>query len=427
MKIVKSLVWWVYCSLVLLIALAAFAASYEQENRQSWFILIVGFIFLFFFVTNLAKNAIDEFLTRKLGKTWMRALTVAICVTPLIVSVIFGQWQLENTDTSSTSALPPILSIENINFSEKVLDADETATLSIHIKNIGRGDARDLTIHLKSNFQGLLFPPITPVPSIPKKTGQQTVDIQVKGTTDLSTGKAKIEIYLEEPHFEQRIPGKQLTFDTRKPRTPALVLEGYAVVEKLSASPNNRIDVNEEIALRFYVQNRGTGIAEKVKIHVENNQTGVIWLKELDGTIHKTTTSTFPKIGKGDHELISHSYLVNSEFTDSALYFIISATEQHGKYGFLEKKKVAINKKLKPLGKVTPVSIDDEAEFHEPPQVEELPPLKSSGNTRWILLLIVFCFGSFIIIWKRLKKPSDSDARQQKAYKNAAGRKERFK
>ena len=331
-----------------------------------------------------------------------------------------------------TPGLPPILSIENIKFSEKVLDADETATLSIRIKNVGRGDARDLTIHLKSDFQGLSFPPITPVPPIPKKTGEQTVDIHIKGKSNLSTGKAKIEIYLTDPHFGIRIRGKQLTFDTRKPRTPDLVLADYAIIEKLSATPNNRIDVNEEISLEFYVQNKGTGTAENVTVEVKNNQTGVTWLPEADETGSKTAT-TFSKIDPGKYKLISHTYHVSSKFTDRKLHFKISATEQHSKYGFSETKEIAINKKLKPLGKITPISIDPEAPLHEDPQVEELPPLKSSGNTRWILLAIFVCCGFlFLIIWKRRSrgkqtKPSDSDQRQKDAYKAAAGRKEHIK
>ena len=339
------------------------------------------------------------------------------------------------SDTSSTSVLPPVLSIENIKFSEKVLDAGETAMLSIHIKNVGRGDAKDLTIRLKSNSQGLLFPEITPVPSIPKKIGQQTVDINVRGA-GLSNGKAKIEIYLEEPHFKQRIRGKQLTFDTRKPRTPVLVLADYAVQEKVSASPNNRIDVNEEIALEFYVQNKGTGTAEKVTVTIENTQNGVIWLSEAPGsnkTGQITLTATFSQIDPGKHKLISTPFFVNSEFTDKELRFTISATEKHGeKYGFSETKKVAINKKLKALGKIKSSSIDDEAPLHENPRVEDLPPLKSSGNTLWILLAIVVCCGLlFVYIWKRRKdkqtKLSDSDQRQKDAYKDAAGRKESIK
>lgn len=130
----------------------------------------------------------------------------------------------ENVDDSSTPTLPPIIKIEDIKFSEKVLDAGETATLSIRIKNVGSGDARDLTIELSSNMEELVFPQTTDVPTIPKKVGEQTVHIQIKGGTHLPTDKARIDIYLIEPHFVQRIPGKLLTFETRKFPTPKLVI-----------------------------------------------------------------------------------------------------------------------------------------------------------------------------------------------------------
>ena len=476
MEFLEILVQIVFILLILLGFYMLFIADiiFRHGNKDSIYgykVLIIALFIAFLMVIyyRVAEDhmtwryrsyGIDKFPTRILGTAWGRALyattVVTSCILISIGSVILlvngiprekleenylntpiTAPKIESPDTASTSTLPPILSIEKIRFSQKVLDADETAMLSIHIKNVGRGDARDLTIHLKSNFQGLSFPQITPVPSIRKKTGQQTVDIHVKGTADLSNGKAKIEIYLEEPHFEQRIPGKQLTFDTRKPRTPDLVLADYAVVEKVSASPNNRIDVNEEIALKFYVQNKGTGTAEKVTVQVKNNQTGVTWLPEANETGYRTTTATFSQIAPGKHELISYIYHVNSKFTDKELRFTISATEKlKKKYGFSEIKKIAINKKLKPLGEITPISIDPEAPLHENPRVEELPPLKSSGNTLWIFLLsgivlIVICFVSFII-WKRRRKgkqtkPDDSDPRQKAAYKAATGRKERFK
>lgn len=352
-------------------------------------------------------------------------------------------WNVSDT-SPPPPGFPPILSIGDIIFSENVLDANETATISIHIKNIGRGDAKDLTVHLKSDFQGLSFPSITKVPTIPKKTGQQKVDIHVKGTTNLSTDKAKIEIYIDEPHFKQRIRGKQLTFQTRKLPTPKLVLADIAVEEKESAQPNKKIDLNEVVDLKFHVQNLGIGVAKKVKVEVSNRQDGVNWLKKTDKNGRYITTLMFSEIKPGKYETISdtYTYHINREFKDRDLNFNIRVTEQHEKYGFDETKKFTINKDLKPLGKITPVSIDDEAEFHESPQVEELPSLKSSGNTSWIIL-IVFCgiIIISIIIGKRLNrgkqttlgttttqsKPSKTDPRQKAAYKAAAGRKERFK
>lgn len=454
MKIVKFLGWCVYasiCLLSLLFSCYSLVEGIEEENRL---LVFSGAMFVSILLTSIIAT-----IALIIQKSLTRGLIVAICVTQiliLIVSVFFvtqrhdlekGEVRtnhlntpitapkLENTDVSSTSTLPPILSIGNIEFEEKVLDAGETATLSIPIKNVGSGDARNLSIQLSCDLEGLSFPHSTDIQEvIPKKTGEKTVNIQIEGTDNLPTGKAKIEIYLIEPHFKQRIPGKRLTFPTRKLRTPKLVLVHPTVVEKESARPNGEIDLNEVIELKFYVQNQGIGDAKEVKVQVNNSQVGVIRLRSNE-TESKITNLIFDEIRSGKHQLISniYTYHINSEFKDRELLFKIIVNEQLGdKYGFSEMEKFPINKKLKPLGKIKPVSIDTEAEFHEPPQVEELAPLKSSGNTRWIILLILFCFGSFflyLLIWKRLRrgkqtKPSDSDQRQKRLYEDAAGKKE---
>lgn len=453
MKIVKVLGWCVYaliCLLSLLFSYFSLVEGIEEENRL---LVYSGVMFVSILLTSIIAT-----IALIIQKSLTRGLIVAICVTQiliLIVSVFFvtqrhdlekGEvrtnhlntpitaQKVENTDTSSTSTLPPILSIGDIEFSQKVLDASETATLSIPIKNVGSGDARNLSIQLSCDLKGLSFPHSTDIQEvIPKKTGEKTVNIQIEGTDILPTGKAKMEIYLIEPHFKQRIPGKRLTFPTRKLRTPKLVLVHPTVVEKESARPNGEIDLNEVIELKFYVQNQGIGDAKGVKVQVNNSQIGVSRLSTNE-TKSKITNPIFDEIRSGKHQLIGniYTYHINSEFKDRELLFEIIGTDQHGdKYGFSEMEKFPINKKLKPLGEIKPVSIDTEAEFHEPPQVEELAPLKSSGNTRWIVLLILFCFGSFslFIIWKRLRrgkqtKPSDSDQRQKKLYEDAAGKKE---
>lgn len=454
MQIVKFLGWCVYASICLLSLLFSYLLLLEGIEEKIPLHLFSGMIFGLILFTNIIAT-----IALIIQKSLTRGSIVTIFVTLFLIligsGIIFVNHsryaerkvrkyrvvrsttapKVENTDTSSTSTLPPILSIGDIEFSQKVLDASETATLSIPIKNVGSGDARNLSIQLSCDLEGLSFPHSTDIQEvIPKKTGEKTVNIQIEGTDNLPTGKAKMEIYLIEPHFKQRIPGKRLTFPTRKLRTPKLVLVHPTVVEKESARPNGEIDLNEVIELKFYVQNQGIGDAKEVKVQVNNSQEGVIRLRTNE-TESKTPNPIFYEIRSGKHQLISniYTYHINSEFKDRELLFEIIVTDQHGdKYGFLEMEKFPINKKLKPLGEIKPVSIDTEAEFHEPPQVEELDPLKSSGNTRWIVLLILFCFGSFflyLLIWKRLRRgkqtePSDSDQRQKKLYEDAAGQKE---
>jgi len=276
---------------------------------------------------------------------------------------------------SQVVTLPPILSIQEISFSESVLDAEETSELSIRIKNVGPGPAKDLTIELSGGLQGLTLLKSTSVPTISQDGGEQTVKIKIIGEHELPTGTATIDIKVIEPHFKQKIRGKRLSFPTRKFRNPELILAQFAVLESRSANPNNQIDLNEMIDLKFYVQNVGQGDAERVEIDVETNQIGVVWLGVATNTGLARKHPTFSKIPAGKPKLITYSYIVNSEFTEKELQFKITATEKYGEYGFSETKNVAINTKLVAVGEIRQVEIDDE-QIEGGVIIEELPELE---------------------------------------------------
>ena len=275
----------------------------------------------------------------------------------------------------SVVTLPPILSIQEISFSERVLDAEETAELSIRIKNVGPGPAKDLTIELSGSLQGLAFPTSTSVPTIDEDGGEEAVKIRISGEHELPTATATIDINVIEPHFKQNIRGKRLSFPTRKFRNPELILAQFAVLESRSANPNNQIDLNEMIDLKFYVQNVGQGDAEQVAIDVETNSIGVVWLGVTTDTGLVRTHPTFSQIAAGKPELITYSYLVNSEFTGKELQFKITTTEKYGEYGFSETKSVAINTELVAEGRIRQVEIDD-GQIEGGVMVEELPELE---------------------------------------------------
>ena len=278
-----------------------------------------------------------------------------------------------------TSTLPPILSIEAITFSEGVLDAEERATLNIRIKNIGLGDARNVSVELLGVdvSQGLSFPASTKVPTIAKAGGEQVVEIPIIGKHALPTGMALLDIHVIEPQFKQKIRGKRLRFQTRAFRAPQLVMADVAVVEYLSAAPNNRIDLNEQINLKFYVQNRGVGAAEdvSVSVKVENDQKGVEWLGVTNAEGTKKISPKFSAIDAGEYELVTYSYFVNSEFAASELRFTIRTTERHGQYGFVETKTAAINTELEPLGQIAALPRDEDP-APERVQIEDLPDLE---------------------------------------------------
>ena len=277
--------------------------------------------------------------------------------------------------STPTPVLPPVLSIEEISLSRGVLNAAETVTLSIRIKNVGLGETQNLSVKLASTLPSLVFPASTTVPTVPKQGGERTVKIRIRGTLELPTSTATLDIRLSESTFKLEIPGKRLRFETRQFQNPELVLMNAAVLEGPAAVPNNRIDLNEMIDLKFYVQNRGSGPAENVRVTVENSQVGVMWVGVASEKGIQREHPTFATITAGKYELITYSYLVNSEFTDSELRFSIRATEQHGRWGFTGTEVTAINTELAPLGTITELPREDNTP-HQRPHIEELPALE---------------------------------------------------
>jgi Caspase domain len=267
----------------------------------------------------------------------------------------------KDLDENFIEKLPPILAIQSIILSKNILNAEDTVGLSIELKNAGPGNAEDVEVQLSSLNTGLNYPTKTKIPIIEKGGGIKIISLQISGSPDLPDGKAQIDIRVIEPHFKVKIIGKRLNFATRKLKTPELILAKYAVVENLSAHPNNQVDINEMVDLKFAVQNIGIGDAETIAIKVDNEQKGVMHLGVVDDQKIVHQHPRFAQIGTGKYEPVIYRYFINSEFTDEKLHFTIKANEKRNKYGFKEKISVAINKTLKEEGFIRHIEIEKEA------------------------------------------------------------------
>ncbi|CAN2047069.1 Caspase [Candidatus Magnetomoraceae bacterium gMMP-1] len=268
--------------------------------------------------------------------------------------------------------LPPIISIESISFSEKALDAQETARLSVTVKNVGYSNARNVYAVFSCNVSEIYLPQKAEFPAISKDVGKQTITVNVKGSMDLPEGRAHIDVQIVEPEFNVKIQGKRLAFSTRKFRNPKLLLAKFAVVEDRSSSPNQRLDVNEMIELKIAVQNLGMGNAENVKISIENKQKGVTFIGMARGNEIRAEQKKIAPIGPGKYKSLSYLYFITTDFTDNALKFNISASEKYGRFGFSERKQVAVNTVLPEEGYIRPIAVDDD-ESETRVVIEDIP------------------------------------------------------
>jgi len=269
-------------------------------------------------------------------------------------------------------SLPPILAIEEITFSTTVLDALETASISISIVNKGPGEAQNVYVTLTSSIPEINFPVNTYCPPIAADGGRQYIVIDITGNIDLPETEATLGIEVVEPNHKVKIPGKQLRFETRQYESPELILAQISVIENKSAIPNNQIDLNEIIELKFAIQNIGQGLAEDVRISVNNNQTGVKLLDILKEEEIIKENTRLGNIRSGEYIILVYRYFINSEFIGDQLQFAIQTTERHGSYGFSENKSFSINSELEVSGQIRTVAKPDDNKRNKV-VIEDLP------------------------------------------------------
>ena len=255
--------------------------------------------------------------------------------------------------------LPPVLTIEKITFSEKVLDALEQAEIAVTLKNIGPGNAQDVQAILSTDTAGILLPESTRYPEIAAEGGKHTLRIPVKTSMKLPDARAEITIQIIEPHFKVNIQGKRLVFSTRAFKQPNLKLVRFAVTEQTSANINQQIDINEIIDVKLAVQNLGKGTANDVSIQIQSQQKGVMLLGLVEGNKLFRKSAQFSSIRPGQYRTITFRYFVNSEFSGNTLRFDIQGAESYQQFGFKTTKAVAVNTTLQPEGHIQKVAFDD--------------------------------------------------------------------
>jgi hypothetical protein len=261
--------------------------------------------------------------------------------------------------------LPPVLTIEKITFSEKVLDALEQAEIAVTLKNIGPGNAHDVQAILSTDTDGILLPESIKYPDIAANGGNQTLRIPIKTSMQLPDARAEITIQIIEPHFKVKIQGKRLVFSTRAFKQPNLKLVRFAVTEQTAVNNNQQVDINEIIDVKFSVQNLGKGAATDVSIQILCQQKGVMLLGLVEGQNLFRKPAHFDSISPGQYRTLTFRYFVNSEFSENSLRFDIQGTEKYQQFGFTAVKTVAVNTTLAPEGRIQQVAFDDQADQGE--------------------------------------------------------------
>lgn len=262
------------------------------------------------------------------------------------------------TASSKSVGMPPMLIIKDISFSKNLLEGGDSANLNVTIENSGFGDAEEVYLFIETDTPEINMETKQLVGKIAKNGGKVTATVAVKGSFDLKTGTASIDIQVVEPHYKVKIKGKRVIIPTQKFRSPDLILAQFAAIEGQSSASNNKIDLFEVVDLKIAVQNVGQGKAEDISVYVKSDQKGVVFLGQGEGSTIKTNKSiaSIKGLESGKYKVLNYRYYVNSDFTGRQLLFQIRAREKMNKYGFSEVKTVPINTELKAEGHIRTVA-----------------------------------------------------------------------
>jgi hypothetical protein len=180
------------------------------------------------------------------------------------IMVAFGK-KTDETLVARAQTAPPALVIETISFEEpsgnKVLDAEETGTIRVLVKNTGKGSAFGVYLNLSGENlpKGINFKEKTYLGEI-KSGEERKVEVEVFATEGVLSGEAKFKVQLTEASGFDSKP-VILAFNTKALQPPLLEIVKIEIVD---TEGKRVIKKGKEINLTISVRNRGDGIAKNV-------------------------------------------------------------------------------------------------------------------------------------------------------------------
>lgn len=238
------------------------------------------------------------------------------------------------------SKFPPILTIEDISFSDKnrnnCIDGNEDCSVSFKIDNKGKGLAKNLMIKIinKSDIQGLDFNSSVDLGNIPPNSSQK-FNIPIKGNMNLSTGLAKINFSFKEELGFTPDPF-ELNIETKEFLKPLVKVVDYSFL-----TDNGFIKLGLPVQLKILVQNIGQGAADNVNISFEYPTSNVFPNGEKNFLINS--------LRPGESKELTFEFIANKLYSDKTIPITVTTNEKNNLFG--ENKKVFANVEGQSSGK----------------------------------------------------------------------------
>jgi len=225
-------------------------------------------------------------------------------------------------DVNTKISAPPSLIVDNIEFndfnSNNLIEADEQATISFNLKNIGIGSAYAINIQIDdaNNIQGLTYDRTKQI-NILKPQSVNIITISLSASMNLATGTSAFNITISEGNgFD--IDPIELSIPTQSFIPPKLEIVDFVFISDAGV-----IRSGETAKLQFAIQNIGQGIAEDIQINM-SVPAEVFALSERSYSINRLMA--------GEKKLLEFSFVANNRFSSDMLSITAKLSEKYDKY-----------------------------------------------------------------------------------------------
>ena len=246
-------------------------------------------------------------------------------------------WVIKLKGEESKITAPPFLVTNNILFKEpsgnNTLDGYEQGSISFIIENKGKGTAHKVRVLLenRSAEKNITFNTIKEVGDILPNTSKEII-IPIKAAETVSTSLVAMKISVKEANgFDAS--DINLTFNTRAYQPPELCIAGIGIADdgtgESIGNGNYKIEYAEIIEVSFFIQNRGKGKAENVRVNIKIDDENIFLLSNKSNL-------NLGKIETGNYKKVSFPFTVNKRFEGKNLPISLVVSEEKGKYGIIQ-------------------------------------------------------------------------------------------
>ncbi|HTE28749.1 MAG TPA: caspase family protein [Chryseolinea sp.] len=265
-----------------------------------------------------------------------------------------------NIAKSAAPTGPANLEISDVAFSDvdgnsnSVLDANEKAEISFTLSNLGKGNAHALAADLipLNQIKGiaLLFK---------KQLGDlfagksMRIALPIRGVPFLETGKAELEIHVQEANGFDSNPIR-VSFNTQRVKIPEISIADY----RFTGNDGEAIGLGHPISLTVLVQNKGQGEAIDIRTEFTTPE-----------KVFPAAESSFyiDRLKPNEGASIVFEFFANKKYDREEIPIEISITDGHGKFEQIHTLNMQIGE-----SSITPPPITIAPKSEEPIVIEKI-------------------------------------------------------